>query len=88
MRLFAGRIGTSGGDAGRYVRSLTLDASRKGEPVAVLMGAVLIISAEFSAVELGEGAVELAVEHVLVADELEDFFGRGKGGGKGAVFHA
>jgi hypothetical protein len=40
-----------------------------------IMGAVLFISAEFSAVELGEGAVELAVEHVFVADELEDVLG-------------
>lgn len=41
-----------------------------------------------SALELGEGAVELAVEHVLVAHELEHLLGSREGGGEGAALEA
>ena len=37
------------------------------------------------AAKLGEGAVNLAVEHVLVTDDFEQRVAVGKGGGKGAT---
>ena len=41
-----------------------------------------------STAEFGEGAVELAVEHVFVADDAGEGFGFGEGGEEGRFFAA